>query len=181
MKVTDPSKALAMAIAYASKQHLGQEDKQGKPYILHCLTVMNKAMEKWPKDWELHCVAVLHDTIEDTGVTYEEIAETFGVAIASAVKAMSKRKGESYSLYLQRVRLNELATKAKICDLEHNSDFTRLKGITKKDHDRMIKYMDTYVFLTNELESRMIRQNMEEQTFGPKNREEQTFGPKNRE
>ena len=128
------------AKAYAKHHHFGQVDKAGVDYFLgHITTVAHKvACAKYSNEYVV--VAFLHDTVEDTSATIEEIGLEFGADIANAVDAMSKRKGEDYDTYLQRILSNKLASVVKFYDMEHNSDIGRLSVVTEKDLKRREKY-----------------------------------------
>jgi len=105
---------LKAAIDVATKAHKGQTDKGGEDYILHPLRVMY-SMET---EQEM-TVAVLHDVVEDTPVTLSDLAP-FGIEVVDAVNAISRRKNEGYSAYLDRVAANKLALKVKLADLRDN-------------------------------------------------------------
>jgi len=129
---------LTTAITLACAAHRGQVDKGGADYILHPLRVMmamNTEQER--------IVAVLHDVVEDSPhIRLPEIEEAFGGRIAAAVDAISKRQGESYDDYLERVAADEIARKVKLADLKDNSDLTRLgRDVTEADRQRLGKYL----------------------------------------
>jgi len=128
----------------ASEVFEGKFDKGGKPYILHCLHVMNHVD---PNDEELMCIAVLHDVIEDSNVTARDIAGLFSPRIAFAVDLLTHKKEDSYDDYIKNIARNKDAIKVKLADLEHNSNITRLKGLGKKDFDRLEKYARAYTYL----------------------------------
>lgn len=120
----------------------GKFDKGGTPYIMHCLAVMHKLRSQ---DEELQCIALGHDLVEDTDVTYLELDDMgFSARVIAGIRAMTKQKGESYNEYKDKVKANPDAVKVKMCDLQHNSDIRRLKGVTAKDIARVQKYMEFY-------------------------------------
>ena len=82
-------KRIEDAIALATKAHEGQFRKSGDPYITHPLAVM-KIVEDWGMDEDTIIAAVLHDTIEDTNVTLQEIKEQFGEQVAFLVDGVTK-------------------------------------------------------------------------------------------
>ena len=128
---------LEKAIAIAVNAHIGQVDKAGKAYILHPLRLMMKMDIE-----EAMIVAVLHDTVEDTNVTIESLRqEGFSENILAAVEAVTRKEGEPYVDFIQRIKPNPLATKVKIADLEDNSDLSRLDNPTEKDLKRNEKYI----------------------------------------
>lgn len=135
---------LARAISIAAQGFEKVKDKGGQPYILHCLRVMNQMDTEEEK-----IVAVLHDTVEDGVITIEElIKERFSQNVIYALILLTHEKGKPYDEYIKGIATYALATKVKLADLKDNSDITRLKGLTKKDFDRMEKYHRSYVYLS---------------------------------
>lgn len=126
---------LFKAYCIAKKAHKGQKDKGGKPYIKHPVYVAKRVKGKDAK-----IVALLHDTIEDTSVTYDYIKSIFGDRIVEAVKVLTKDKNIFYEEYIAKIKQNDLARAVKIEDLKHNMDLTRLKTVTQEDLDRIEKY-----------------------------------------
>ena len=123
------------ARALAKLAHADQRDKAGQPYITHPERVAARMDSP-----EGQVVAWLHDTVEDTEVSLEEIERRFGPETASAVDALSRREGEDWDDYLDRVRANPVARKVKINDLIDNSNLSRLPRVTLKDVERQAKY-----------------------------------------
>lgn len=135
---------LSLAIRVASIGHHKQFTKDGNPYILHPLKVMEMVSEKVSHP-RILCVAVLHDLLEDTGATEQDLVSWgFSERVVKGVVALTKVEGESYDDYLERVMDNGDATIVKMADIRHNSDLTRLKGLTDKDFERMKKYAIAY-------------------------------------
>ena len=85
-------------------------------------------------------IAWLHDTVEDTALTVKDIAERFGPETAAAVDTISRRDGESWSDYLDRVTANPTTRQVKISDLIDNSNLSRIPHVTLKDVERQKKY-----------------------------------------
>lgn len=137
--------ALAAAIKLATEKHHGQFDKAGKPYILHCLHVMNSVNNADP---ELMQIAVMHDLVEDTDVSAELLWEMgFSDRVVNGVLDMTKTKDLNYDCYLDIISRNLDAIKVKMADLRHNSDITRIKGLREKDLKRTAKYHAAYLKL----------------------------------
>ena len=131
---------LKKAIDIAVKSHSGQLDKAGEFYILHPMRMMKKMDTEEEK-----ITAVLHDVVEDSQVTINDLRkEGFPERILKAVNALTKRKGESYKKSIERVKKNPLAIKIKIADFEDNMDISRLKRITEKDRKRLNRYLKYY-------------------------------------
>ena len=148
---------LKVAIDLANTYHDGQVDKAGLPYILHPLHVMNN---------EAKIVAILHDMIEDTVITVEDlISYGFDSNIVNAIVAITKVNGISYDDYLKRVKTNELARIVKLADLSHNMDMTRLPNPTKRDYQRLEKYKKAYEYLMDFEESVVLGDNALEESI----------------
>jgi len=135
--------ALEKALALALKAHAGQKDKADQPYILHPLRVMVQM-----EDSRAKIVALLHDVLEDSEMTLNELSQAgFEDEILQAIDCLTKRDGEDYFAYLERVAQNKLARQVKIADLKDNLDVTRLKEITPADRQRLNKYLKALSFL----------------------------------
>lgn len=142
---------LGKVLVLATNAHAGQFDRGGNPYILHPLKVMHYLKSD---DEELQCVALLHDVVEDTNTTWDDlVAIGCTPRIINAVKALTKMPGESYDTYKEYVFGNQDAMRVKMADLRHNSDIRRLKGVTQKDIDRIAKYNRFYL----EIQSRLAQ------------------------
>ncbi len=125
------------AIGLAVEAHRGQKDRNARPYILHPLTLMMKM------DTEVEMMTgVLHDVVEDTDWTLDRLkAEGFPPEVVEAVDALSKREGESYDDYIERLSRNPLAVKVKVADLVDNMRLTRMNEVTEQDASRLARYL----------------------------------------
>lgn len=123
------------AKALAERMHEGQLDKAGQPYITHPMRVALRLRSP-----EAQVVGWLHDTVEDTALTLEEVEARFGPDTAKAVDAVSRREGEAWEDYLERVRANPVARQVKISDLIDNSNLGRIPHVTLRDVERQAKY-----------------------------------------
>ena len=127
----------------ATKVHAGQKDKAGAPYLLHVLRVM-MSVEKMDE----RIVALLHDVVEDSETTIEELAnEGFSKKILRAVELLTKTEHKTYEDYIQEIKKNELARVVKSADLKDNMNISRLKTLTENDKLRIKKYKAAYKFL----------------------------------
>ena len=137
-------------LVLCTNAHHGQFDKGGRPYILHPLRVMSFLKTD---DEELQCIALGHDVIEDTKTTYKDLTEA-GISqrVQDGIRALTKVPGETYDEYKERVFASKDAMTVKMCDLRHNSDIRRLKGVTEKDLARIAKYHQFYL----EIAARMV-------------------------
>ena len=130
---------LNKAIEIAAKAHSGQVDKVGCPYILHPLRVMLNYCKNESESVKI--CAALHDVIEDTDITLDELrAEGFSEEILAALDCLTKRENEDYDDFISRVLTNEIACKTKIGDLADNMDMTRIPNPTARDEERTKKY-----------------------------------------
>src|SRR5690606_17487759 len=80
---------LEHAIDFATEAHQGQKRKSGEPYIVHPLSVANVLIE-WGMDIDSVLAGVLHDTVEDTKVTLDDIENLFGRNVAFLVDGVTK-------------------------------------------------------------------------------------------
>lgn len=127
---------LEKAIQIATEAHKGQKDKGGHDYIFHPLRVANNVDTEDEK-----IVAVLHDTIEDTTITYGYlIEEGFSMYIIDAIHNVTRQNGESYMDFIRRCKQNSIGRKVKLADLEDNMNLDRIPNPTQKDYDRLKKY-----------------------------------------
>ena len=125
------------AIAIAVTAHRGQVDKTDRPYILHPLRLMCR-MET---DTE-RIVAVLHDVIEDTPVTADDLRrEGFPEEVLDALDRLTKRDGETYDDFIKRASADPTARRVKLADLEDNMDVRRLATVGERDAARLTKYL----------------------------------------
>ena len=151
--------SIEKALQIAVRAHEGQKDKDGQPYILHPLRVMN-AVEDGPAK----IVAVLHDVIEDTSVTSEDLRrEGFDEVILAAVECLTHRKNEPYAEYVIRCKGNVIARQVKLADLEDNARPSRALLRTDRiepDMTRLRKYFLSYKFLSDMLGEEQYRSAM---------------------
>jgi len=107
---------LKKAAILAATAHEGQLRKfSGAAYFTHLEAVAMKLEDETDQ-----IVGYLHDIVEDTDITLGFVTVEFGNEIGAAVDAMTKRTGEGYVDYLKRVEANDIATRVKLADLEHN-------------------------------------------------------------
>ena len=93
-------------------------------------------------------VAVLHDVVEDTDVTLEQLqAEGFPASVLEAIEALTKRDGEDYEGFIGRVAPNAVAREVKLADLRDNSDLSRIAEPTERDRARIEKYRRAIEYL----------------------------------
>ena len=110
----------AMRLAY--RAHDGQVDKAGVPYIFHPIHLAEQMTTE-----ACVCVALLHDVVEDSDVTIEDIAALFPAEVTEAVRLLTHEENVPYLDYVRALRANPLARTVKLADLAHNSDESRLR------------------------------------------------------
>lgn len=132
------------ALRFAEAMHKGQVDKAGVPYIEHPKTVASMVDGD-----EAKIVALLHDTVEDTDATVDEIRSMFGDRIADAVACMTHDKSVPYLEYVANIKGNDLAREVKLADLKHNMDLSRIPNVTDVDIQRVNrKYRPAFEMLS---------------------------------
>lgn len=137
---------LAYAIAFAAEQFKTVVDKQGKPYIMHCLEVMYGVSE-YPE--YVQAAAVLHDIVENTNVTLQRLhTMKFSPETIHLVDLLTKQTNQTYEEYIERISSNRYAVAIKLSDLRHNTSVERTLSVdTDKDVERILKYHRTYLRL----------------------------------
>lgn len=108
-----------MRIAYAA--HHGQVDKAGVPYVFHPLHLAEQM-----EDEISCCVALLHDTVEDTAITFADLERDFPQEVIEALQLLTHQKKIPYLDYIRAIRGNSVAVQVKLADIAHNADQTRL-------------------------------------------------------
>ena len=83
------SDRIKQAVQIATKAHEGQLRKTGEPYIIHPLAV-KKILEEWGMDEDTIIAGILHDTVEDTDLTLNDIKNEFGESVAFLVDGVTK-------------------------------------------------------------------------------------------
>jgi hypothetical protein len=153
---------LEKAIELAARAHAGQRDKNGLSYVLHPLRVMMRQQSE-----EAMIVAVLHDTIEDTTLTMDDLRKAgFSEYVLEAVKLVTRDEKDSYADFVAKCVAHPLARAVKLADLEDNSrhDRTLLRPRSlSRDLKRIARYQLSYKFLTGEINERQYREAMKGQ------------------
>lgn len=128
---------LERAIQIAAEAHSGQVDKAGQPYILHPLRVMLRVHQGENE----RIAAVLHDVVEDSSFTLDQLAsEGFPPEVIQALAALTKQPGESRLAAAQRASENAIALCVKLADNADNMDLSRIPHPSEKDKARLEEY-----------------------------------------
>ena len=143
-ELTEDEFFLELARQLAKEYHKGQVDKAGVDYFSgHITSVVNGV-----DTVEEKIVAYLHDTLEDTELSYLDLMVLgFSDKVINGIIFITKDKKESYEDYLKHVKSHELSRAVKLSDLTNNMDLSRLKEITEVDKRRLEKYKKAYKYL----------------------------------
>ena len=125
---------LAMRIAFNA--HKDQMDKCGVPYVFHPIHLAEQM-----SDEKTTCVALLHDVVEDTDITFQQLEEWgFDKEIIDAIKLLTHEESVPYMEYVLKIKDNPIAKAVKLADLRHNSDLSRLDEVDDWARKRTEKY-----------------------------------------
>ena len=142
MIYTDKTKK-AMKICYEA--HKDQVDKSGLPYVFHPFHVAEQMTDE-----ATTIVALLHDVVEDTDYTLEDLAaEGFGKDILEAVALMTHEDDVPYLDYVTKLKGNPIARAVKLADLAHNSDLSRIGEVDDETKQRLEKYKKAIALLND--------------------------------
>lgn len=145
METLQLEKLLEKAVQIATGAHQGQTDRYGAPYIGHVLRVMAAG-----RTLDEKIVGALHDVVEDTSWTFEQLAEEgFPNHLLAALRCVTKEsEAEDYDVFVARTATNALAIRVKLNDLADNMDVRRMMEVTDTDRERLNKYLKAYRYLS---------------------------------
>ncbi|MFM8189060.1 MAG: HD domain-containing protein [Pirellula sp.] len=147
----EDAQAIENALGLAVRMHQGQRDADGAPYILHLVRVMMRCKDPHAKQ-----AAVLHDILEDTSATSEDLlANGISPEVVQTVERLTHLPGVSYGHYIESLSSDPIAVEVKLADLEDNYSIARVKY--REDHrahdaSRLERYILTHRFLIGDLE-----------------------------
>ncbi len=132
------------ALKLCFQTHKEQVDKTGMPYVFHPFHLAEQMTD------ELSTVcALLHDVVEDSDCTFEDLAKMgFPKEVIIVLCLLTHEKSVPYMEYVQTLSSNPTARAVKMADLRHNSDLTRLDEVDEKALERAKKYKTALDFLT---------------------------------
>lgn len=131
------------ALKLCFEAHKDQTDKSGMPYVFHPFHLAEQM-----KTEETTIVALLHDLVEDTDYTIEDLVKMgFSKPVTDAIALMTHDDGTEYMDYVRAIKTNPIAKAVKLADLRHNSDLTRLDTIDEKALNRREKYLKAIAIL----------------------------------
>lgn len=130
-----PKTKMALKLCFAA--HKEQTDKSGLPYVFHPFHLAEQMQTE-----ETTIVALLHDVVEDTDYTLEDIAAMgFDPVITDALTLLTHDEAVPYMEYVRAIKDNPVAKVVKLADLKHNSDLSRLDIVDEKALARREKYL----------------------------------------
>jgi len=139
---------LQRALEITVDAHKSQKQKDGTPYALHPIRLSLLLATE-----EQKIVALLHDVVEDTGWTFEDLErEGFSDTIITALRLLIHNDGSPYNDYIERLASNPLAKAVKLADLTDNMDFKRIPEPIEKDFARLEKYHRAWRYLRDQAE-----------------------------
>lgn len=147
------------ALVLVTTHFRGVTDKSGAPYVLHCIRAMMSVASM-----EAKMVAVMHDLVEDTPMTIDQLRERgFSEDVLLGVELVTHKDTDSYEDYIVRIKGNPIAREVKLADLKDNTAPGRaLYRETNKVRDvvRIQKYLLSYQFLTDTINEASYRRQM---------------------
>ena len=165
------TKRLYAAFQYADSAHSGQLRKDGSPYITHPLAVAEIVAEL-ELDTDSIIAALLHDCIEDTGATHEDIAKLFGAPVADLVEGVTKLTRVQYTSkeeeQMENLRKMLMAMAKdirviliKICDRLHNMRTMEYQS-PRKQKEKALETMEIYAPIAHRLGMQRIKWELED-------------------
>lgn len=131
------------ALKLCFEAHRDQLDKSGMPYVFHPFHLAEQMDTE-----EKVVVALLHDVVEDTDYTIEDLSEMgFGKEIIDAITLLTHAPDVEYMDYVRNIKKNPIAKAVKLADLAHNSDPTRLEVLDEYAVKRNEKYSKAIALL----------------------------------
>ena len=136
-----PKTKMALKLCFAA--HKDQQDKSGMPYVFHPFHLAEQMQTE-----ETTIVALLHDVVEDTDYTLEDLAAMgFDPVVIEALTLLTHDENVPYMEYVRTIKDNPVAKAVKLADLQHNSDLSRLDTVDEKALARREKYLKALALL----------------------------------
>ncbi len=160
------------AFEYADRCHEGQKRKSGEPYIIHPLAVAQIVAEELKLDSESIEAALLHDVIEDTPATHEDVARLFSHTIADLVEGVSKLTRIQYATkedeQMENLRKMLMAMSKdirviliKVSDRLHNMRTMEYQS-PEKQKQKSLETMEIYAPISHRLGMQRIKWELED-------------------
>lgn len=172
-KSYDLSKIIS-AYELAAKAHTGQVRSSGEPYITHPLAVSFILLELG-MDTDTICAAMLHDVVEDTDITLEEVKKLFGQDVAMLVDGVTKlgkiplftkeeQQAENVRKILLAMSQDIRVILIKLCDRLHNMRTLHYRPANKQ-RNTALETMNIYAPIAHRLGVRTIKEELEDLSF----------------
>ena len=140
------TKLTKKALKLCFEAHKDQVDKSGMPYVFHPFHLAEQMQTE-----ETVAVALLHDVVEDTDYTLDDLkAMGFPDSVISALALLTHDDSEPYMDYVARIKNDPVAKAVKLADLRHNSDLSRLDEVDEKARKRVLKYAEAIKLLCDD-------------------------------
>ena len=124
------------ALKISFEAHKDQVDKCGIPYVYHPFHIAEQMTDEITT-----CVALLHDIIEDTNTTMDNLRKAgFPDEVLEALELLTHKDNEPYYDYVNRLKDNPVSKAVKLADLSHNMDLSRFDNLSARDYERKRKY-----------------------------------------
>ncbi len=120
------------ALKLAYEAHHGQTDVNGVPYIFHSYHIAEQMTDELTV-----CTALLHDVVEDTSVTIEQLEKEFPFEVIEALKLLTHNENADYFDYVRRIGTNPIAKAVKLADITHNSDKSRIVDLSCVSQEKL--------------------------------------------
>jgi len=123
------------ALEFASEKHKGQLDDQGRPYFFAHIVQVHSILKDVTDDEEVLCAGILHDVIEDTDTSYEDLIKEFNKPIADLVRELTQQGSWETGYYFPHLKTRK-AVMVKFAD--------RLSNLSRMDDwpgDRQQEYL----------------------------------------
>ncbi len=131
------------ALTLCFDAHKEQKDKSGLPYVFHPFHLAEQMETE-----ATTIVALLHDVMEDTDITRDELKEAgFSDEVLDALVLLTHDKDVDYMDYVAKIKENPIAKAVKLADLRHNSDLSRLDVVDEKALKRRENYLEAIALL----------------------------------
>lgn len=178
MQAYDPdvdAELIARAYAFGEEKHSAQRRASGEPYFMHPVAVAHKLTE-YKLDTASIITALLHDTVEDTSATLEEIEGLFGKEISTLVdgvtklnrleiKSESTKQAENFRKLVVAMSEDLRVLLVKLADRTHNME--TLHHIQKPEKRARIarETLDIYASLAERIGMRKIKEELQDLSF----------------
>ena len=136
-----PATKKAMKLCFDA--HKDQVDKSGLPYVFHPFHLAEQMTDE-----DTTVVALLHDVVEDSPYTFDDLKEMgFSESVLAALRLLTHDESVPYMEYVAAIKPNPIARAVKLADLRHNSDLSRVDEVTEKALQRREKYLKALALL----------------------------------